>query len=785
MLCSDCKKNMAVIYINKLEDDGDGNSKSKEVVGLCMECAKKRGIDPLKNVTQAFNNLSPEDMKSLTEQFTNMFSGANLENLANMFGEISPEDMEYMNEAFSQGMQPEESNIQFNSQNDQKEKIKKENKKLKYLDTYATNLTRLAKEGKLDKVVGREKELERLIQILNRRTKNNPALIGEPGVGKTAVINALALKIAAKEVPQKLANKEVYLLDMTAMVAGTQFRGQFEARMKGVIDECKAYSNIILAIDELHNIVGGLDHDNSMNAGNMLKPALADGTIQVIGATTLKEYRKYIEKDSALERRFQPIMVDEPSSDETVEILRGIKHYYEEHHKVIIPDEILKDTVRLAQKYIFDRFFPDKAIDLLDEACSRVYLDNKVQSQIESIEDKLKDIENEIKDTESEITDSDVASYEKAATLKATECTLKTKLDELNKKVKKSVVTFDNLAKVVELWTKIPVSRLTTAESDKLLGLENELNKKIIGQTDAVKNLSQAILRKRSNITDSVRPPSFIFVGPTGVGKTALVKALAYELFDREDAIIRLDMSEYMESHSVSKLIGAPPGYVGFDDAGYLTEKVRRNPYSILLLDEIEKAHPSVYNILLQILEDGRLTDSQGRTVSFKNTVVIMTSNLGTNYKSDGFGFANEESNKENMSTKVEAALKDYFSPEFLNRIDDIIVFNKLNKQNAMDITRLLLNEYITEVENKKIYIKYTEALVEFITNTGFSDKFGARPLRRAIQKNVEDLIAYKYIKGELKENTNYILDVLNGTVTLTMIPSEIVPKKKKEKSNV
>ena len=784
MLCSDCKKNMAVIYINKLEDDGDGNSKSKEVVGLCMECAKKRGIDPLKNVTQAFNNLSPEDMKSLTEQFTNMFSGANLENLANMFGEISPEDMEYMNEAFSQGMQPEESNIQFNSQNDQKEKIKKENKKLKYLDTYATNLTRLAKEGKLDKVVGREKELERLIQILNRRTKNNPALIGEPGVGKTAVINALALKIAAKEVPQKLANKEVYLLDMTAMVAGTQFRGQFEARMKGVIDECKAYSNIILAIDELHNIVGGLDHDNSMNAGNMLKPALADGTIQVIGATTLKEYRKYIEKDSALERRFQPIMVDEPSSDETVEILRGIKHYYEEHHKVIIPDEILKDTVRLAQKYIFDRFFPDKAIDLLDEACSRVYLDNKVQSQIESIEDKLKDIENEIKDTESEITDSDVASYEKAATLKATECTLKTKLDELNKKVKKSVVTFDNLAKVVELWTKIPVSRLTTAESDKLLGLENELNKKIIGQTDAVKNLSQAILRKRSNITDSVRPPSFIFVGPTGVGKTALVKALAYELFDREDAIIRLDMSEYMESHSVSKLIGAPPGYVGFDDAGYLTEKVRRNPYSILLLDEIEKAHPSVYNILLQILEDGRLTDSQGRTVSFKNTVVIMTSNLGTNYKSDGFGFANEESNKENMSTKVEAALKDYFSPEFLNRIDDIIVFNKLNKQNAMDITRLLLNEYITEVENKKIYLKYTEALVEFITNTGFSDKFGARPLRRAIQKNVEDLIAYKYIKGELKENTNYILDVLNGTGTLTMIPSEIVPKKKKEKSN-
>lgn len=783
MLCSDCKKNMAVIYINKLEDMGNGRAQSREVVGLCMDCAKKRGIDPLKNVTQAFNDMSPDDMKNITDQLSSMLSGMNLGNLNEMFGDLSPEDMEYMSQAMESNIVPERETAE--TEVKEKGKVKKEKKKLKYLDTYATNLTRLAKEGKLDKVIGREKELERLIQILNRRSKNNPALIGEPGVGKTAVINALALKIATHDVPQKLANKEVYLLDMTAMVAGTQFRGQFEARMKGVIDECKSYSNIILAIDELHNIVGGLEHDNSMNAGNMLKPALADGSIQVIGATTLKEYRKYIEKDTALERRFQPITVDEPSTEDTVEILKGIKHYYEEHHKVIIPDSILKDTVRLAEKYIFDRFFPDKAIDLLDEACSRVYLDNKVQGQIESIENKLKEIEQEIKDTESEITDSDIASYEKAATLKATECSLKTKLDELNKKVKKSTLTFDNLAKVVELWTKIPVSRLTTAESDKLLGLESELNKKIIGQIEAVKSLSQAILRKRSNITASIRPPSFIFVGPTGVGKTALVKALAYELFDREDAIIRLDMSEYMESHSVSKLIGAPPGYVGFDDAGYLTEKVRRNPYSILLLDEIEKAHPSVYNILLQILEDGRLTDSQGRTVSFKNTIVVMTSNLGTNYKSDGFGFASEEANKESASVKVEAALKDYFSPEFLNRIDDTIVFNKLSKSNAMDITRLLLNEYITEVENKKIYLKYTESLVEYITNIGFSDKFGARPLRRAIQKNVEDLIAYKYIKGELNENTNYILDVQNNTVTITAVPSELMPKKKKEKSNI
>jgi len=788
MLCSDCKKNMAVIYINKIDDAKDGEPKSREVVGLCMECAKKRGIDPMKNVSQAFKNISPEDMKSISDQIANMFSGMNMENMASMFGDISEEDMQYMEEAISGmpfGPQQEIDEKEEKQDKKGKEKIKKEKTKLKYLDTYGTNLTKLAKENKLDKVIGREKELERLIQILNRRSKNNPALIGEPGVGKTAVINALALKIAERDVPQKLMNKEVYLLDMTAMVAGTQFRGQFEARMKGVIDECKSYSNIILAIDELHNIVGGMEHDNSMNAGNMLKPALADGSIQVIGATTLKEYRKYIEKDTALERRFQPITIDEPSSEETIEILKGVKHYYEEHHKVEIPEDILKDTVRLAEKYIFDRFFPDKAIDLLDEACSRVYLDNKIQGQIESIETKLKEIAEEIESTESEIAKNDVADFEKAATLKATECNLKSSLDELKKKVKKSVLTFENLAKVVELWTKIPVSRLTTAESDKLLNLEKELNKKIIGQHEAVHALSNAILRKRSNITSSVRPPSFIFVGPTGVGKTALVKALAYELFDREDAVIRLDMSEYMESHSVSKLIGAPPGYVGFEDAGYLTEKVRRNPYSILLFDEIEKAHASVYNILLQILEDGRLTDSQGKTVSFKNTIIILTSNLGTNFKSDGFGFSNEGIDKANLTLKVEAALKDYFSPEFLNRIDDTIVFNKLSKSNAMDITRLLLNEYITEVENKKIFIKYTENVVEFITNVGFNDRFGARPLRRAIQKNIEDLIAYMYIKGDLEENANYIADILDNKVVLTKNTTELLPKKKSQKNKV
>ena len=763
MLCSDCKKNMAVIYINKFDEKN--MDKPNEVIGLCVPCAKKRGIDPMGTMAGSLNNMSQEDMEKLSKQFENMFSGLDMDKLSNMFGGMgfSPEDG--MAIPFSQDESEDIEGEKASSKTKIKEK--KAGKKLKYLDTYGTNLTKLAKEGKLDKVIGRERELERLIQILNRRNKNNPALIGEPGVGKTAVINALALKIASGDVPQKLANKEIYLLDMTAMVAGTQFRGQFEARMKGVIDECASYSNIILAIDELHNIVGGMEHDNSMNAGDMLKPALSNGTIQVIGATTLKEYRKYIEKDTALERRFQPIMVEEPSIEDTIEIIKGVKHYYEKHHKVVISDEIIKDTVYLAEKYIHDRFFPDKAIDLLDEACSRVYLDNKVLGQIESIEQKLKELSQEIEDAEAEIAENnnDIADFEKTANLKATECSLKSKLEELNKKVKKCHLTFDNLAKVVELWTKIPVSRLTTAESEKLLNLETNLNKKIIGQSNAVHSLSNAILRKRSNLQATVRPPSFIFVGPTGVGKTALVKSLAYELFDREDAIVRLDMSEYMESHSVSKLIGSPPGYVGFDEAGYLTEKVRRNPYSIILFDEIEKAHQSIYNILLQILEDGRLTDSQGKTVSFKNTIIILTSNLGTNFKNDSFGFANDKIENDMLVNKVEAALKDYFSPEFLNRIDDTIVFNKLTKQDAEKITKLLLDEYITDIKKKHIDITYTDALVKFITEKGFNDKFGARPLRRAITKHVEDTVAYKYIKGEIKENTKYTLDIKDNTV--------------------
>jgi len=781
MLCSDCKKNPATIYINKVEGDpAVGEKVANSVVGLCLDCAKKRGIDPVGSIKNKVQNMSPEEMEKLSSQFENLFANIDMDKLAGMFGNMNVFNEEGIeSEAGEDALSDTGITFNINATNTEKEsesaspktnvkvKEKKAVRKAKFLDTYGTNLTRLAREGKLDKIVGREKELERLIQILNRRSKNNPALIGEPGVGKTAVINALALKIAAKDVPQRLMNKEVYLLDMTSMVAGTQFRGQFEARMKGVIDECVAYSNIVLAIDELHNIVGGMEHDNSMNAGNMLKPALSNGSVQVIGATTLKEYRKYIEKDSALERRFQPIIIDEPSIKDTIEILKGIKKYYEEHHKIIIPDNALEDTVKLSEKYIFERFLPDKAIDLLDEACSRVYLDNKVLGQIESIEEKLKEVEAQIEETEEEISENqdinnseEISDFAKTADLKATECSLKNKLDELNKRVQRNTLTFENLAKVVELWTKIPVSRLTIAESDKLLALESSLNKRIIGQETAVHALSNAILRKRSNIKTIVRPPSFIFVGPTGVGKTALVKALAYELFDREEAIIRLDMSEYMESHSVSKLIGSPPGYIGFDDAGYLTEKVRRNPYSIILFDEIEKAHPSIYNILLQILEDGRLTDSQGKIISFKNTIVILTSNLGTNFKNEGYGFANEEGNKDMLCKKVESALKEYFSPEFLNRIDDAIVFNKLTKTDALAITRLLLAEYSDDLKAKDIQLEYTDKLIEFISEKGFSDKFGARPLKRAIMKYIEDKVAHDYILGKVKEKTSYTLDI-------------------------
>ena len=792
MLCSVCKKNMAVVFINSLDKEGKSTGKVK---GLCLECAKKQGIDPLSNIVKEISNMSEEEMEEMSNQFSDMFNNmggmdglpidealndqsedddgdnekkGNFFNLSNMFN-ISP---------FSNKKEDNSNNLNSEKNNNkEKEKRKKKNKKTKYLDTFGENLTEKAKNGKLDKVIGREKELQRMIQILNRRSKNNPALIGEPGVGKTAIVNALAIAIAKGEVPGKLINKEVYLVDMTSLVAGTQFRGQFESRIKGMIDECKSLGNIILAIDEVHNIVGGLEHDNSMNAANMLKPALANGTVQLIGATTLKEYRQYIEKDSALERRFQPILVDEPTPEECFNILKGTKEYYESFHKVVIPDDVLKSVVELSDKYIHDRFLPDKAIDLLDEACARVNLDDITLAKIEKIENEISNIEEEEQELEDILDstkendkneESDMSSFEKAATLKANKCKLQSELEKLQKKLKPRIVSFDNLADVIELWTKIPVSRIKTAETEKLLNLKSNLSKKIIGQDAAIEALSNAILRKRANIRTTERPPSFIFVGPTGVGKTALVKALAYELFDNEEAVIKLDMSEYMEEHSVSKLIGSPPGYVGYDEAGRLTEKVRRNPYSIVLFDEVEKAHHSVYNLLLQILDDGKLTDSQGRSVSFKHTIIILTSNLGTNFKNEGFGFANLNIADDMLKNNANSALKEFFSPEFLNRIDDTIVFNKLSFDNILVISDILLKELQEETKKRKILFDYTENVTKFIAKQGYNDKFGARPLKRAIQKYIEDEIAIKLIKGEIKENKKYTIDIKDNKVVIS-----------------
>ena len=760
MLCSVCKKNLAVVFINKLDKDGKPTG---ETTGLCVGCAKKQGIDPLANIMKEMSNMNEEDLENMSNQFDSMMGSIDgSDELAGL------DDDEDKNK--SQGFGNIFGNIFANKNKDEDSNTKSKDKKKrkKYLDTFGENLTEKARQGKIDKVIGRDVELQRMIQILNRRSKNNPALIGEPGVGKTAVINALAMKIVAGEVPGKLVNKELYLIDMTSLVAGTQFRGQFESRVKGLIDECKALGNVILAIDEVHNIVGGLEHDNSMNDANMLKPALANGSVQLIGATTLKEYRQYIEKDSALERRFQPVMIDEPNEEDCFNILKGIKSYYEDFHKVKIPDETLRYAVTLSSKYIHDRFLPDKAIDLLDEACARVNLEDlnlakieKVQKELdEAIEEETQIQEEMAKQSDANAETTDNSVFERAAKNKEIKCKLKTTLDELIANSKPQEVTYDNIAQVVELWTKIPVMRIKTSDTEKLLNLKENLGKKIIGQDYAINKLSNAIIRKRANITSTKRPPSFIFVGPTGVGKTALVKALAYELFDNEDAVIKLDMSEYMESNSTSKLIGSPPGYVGYDEAGQLTEKIRRNPYSIVLFDEIEKAHPSVYNILLQILDEGILTDSQGRSVSFRHTIIVLTSNLGTNFKSDGYGFANGHIENEMLENKTAEALKEFFSPEFLNRIDDIVTFNKLDDNTLYNIADLMIKELQTDTKSRDILFEYNPDVVKFIAKKGHSDKFGARPLRRAIQTYIEDALAVGFIKNEIKENKTYHLNV-------------------------
>ena len=757
MICSVCNKNTAVVFLNKIENG------KKTVEGLCYNCAKEKGINPLE-VLAKNANISNEELEDMSNQFESILKdfseNMNLEALGITSEDL--ENIEKMDNSFDgdenpiknifgifKASNPQDSATQEESQESSSGKTvkvqkKEKNKKKKFLDTFGTNLTDKAKNGLLDIVIGREQEIERMIQILNRRSKNNPCLIGEPGVGKTAIAQGLAIKIANQEVPAKLLNKEVYLLDMTAIIAGTQFRGQFEARMKSLVDECKTYGNIILVIDEIHNIIGAGDAEHSMNAANILKPSLSNGEIQLIGTTTLKEYRKYIEKDSALERRFQPIIVEEPSINDTIEIIKGIKKYYEDFHKVTVTPDIIEKTVKMSEKYIHDRFLPDKAIDLIDEACSKINLKNKALFELELIKNELKKVAEE---KEEAVSSDSIEEYQKAADLKTKECTLIQRMEEIEKDLKPAILTIQDIAEVIERWTKIPVTKITEAETQKLLNLEANLHKHIISQDEAVVAVSKAIRRNRAGLQSTKRPPSFIFVGPTVVGKTELAKALAYEMFGSEDNIIRVDMSEFMESHSTSKLIGSPPGYVGYDDAGQLTEKVKRKPYSILLFDEIEKAHPDVFNILLQVLDDGKLTDAQGNTVNFENTIIIMTSNAGSNLNNNSIGFGNQTiMNKD----KILGALKDLFRPEFLNRVDEVIVFNSLTEPELLQIVDLLLAKTQEALANKEIYLSLNNEAKQYIAKKGTDLKYGARPLRRAIQKLVEDEIAEMLLRGEV-----------------------------------
>ena len=761
MLCSMCKKNTAVIFINKQGADGKA-----EVEGLCYECAKKKGINPIDTMAKQAN-LSDKDIQDLSNKLDTMFK-----NLSDNMADIDEDELSEMinGESEIEGAQgvplgsifsglfgikqngDESSNYSSGGTQKVKEKTKP-NKKRKALDTYGTNLTVKAKNNQIDRVVGRDKEIERMIQILNRRSKNNPCLIGEPGVGKTAIAQGLALRIASGSVPAKLLNKEVYLLDMTAVIAGTQFRGQFEARMKAIIDECRNDGNIILVIDEIHNIIGAGDAEHSMNAANILKPSLANGELQMIGTTTLKEYRKYIEKDTALERRFQPIIVEEPSVEDAISILQGIKQYYEDYPHVRISNDIIRQIVNMSEKYIHDRFLPDKAIDILDEACSKINLNDKDLYDLEVLNNQLKEVQ--AKKEEAAQADS-TEDYQKAAELKTQECALLEQIDNLKKRMQPKDLTTQDIANVIESWTKIPVNKITEEETKKLLNLEDNLHKRIIGQNEAVEAVSRAIRRNRVGLKSTKRPPSFIFVGPTGVGKTELAKALAYEMFGSEKSIIRFDMSEYMESNSTAKLIGAPPGYVGYDDAGQLTERVKRNPYSIILLDEIEKAHNDVFNILLQVLDDGRLTDAQGNTVSFENTIIIMTSNAGSNLNTNSIGFGGTSEASKN---RMLGALKDLFRPEFLNRIDEIVAFDSLTNEQLLQIVDLMVSDTQKVLNDRNIGLILTDEAKKYVLTKGTDLKYGARPLRRAIQRYVEDELSDMILKSELTNGKKVLVD--------------------------
>lgn len=751
-MCSICNKNIATIFTAKII-----NGKS-EMVGVCIQCAQKMGMPVIDQLMQQAG-ITPEELENLNEQMNSILQESNGEELddksiMSLFnGEINPsgDDNNISREketAASVKEQPEE-----------KTKKDKAKKKRKFLDTYGISLTDKARENRVDRVIGRNREIDRVIQILNRRTKNNPVLIGEPGVGKTAIAEGLAVRIIEKQVPVKFYDTDVYLLDLTAVVAGTQFRGQFEGRMKSIIDEARDDGNVILVIDELHNIIGaGEAQGGAMNAANILKPALARGEIQVIGATTLDEYRKHIEKDSALERRFQPVIVDEPTVEDTIEILKGIKSYYEDYHRVNIPEDVIEAAAQLSERYITDRYLPDKAIDVIDEASSRANLKNKGLVELKALKEEWDELRAKIDDA---AVNND---FEKAADYKTRECQLEKRISELERECSQVTLTAEDVASVVEAWTKIPVQSLTEEETEKLLNLEGRLHKRVIGQHEAIEALSRAIRRNRLGFRKKKKPSSFIFVGPTGVGKTELARALSCELFGSEDALIRIDMSEYMEKHTVSKLIGAPPGYIGYDEGGQLTEKVRRKPYSVILLDEIEKAHPDVFNMLLQILEDGRLTDNQGRTVFFENTVIIMTSNAGTNFKSYGIGFNQGYNALENHAKE---ALKEIFRPEFLNRVDDVVVFKPLTKEELYSIIELMLKEVSDEIKEKKMSMEVSDEVKDFILEKGYDEKYGARPLRRTIQKYIEDEIAEEYLHKRIKDGTRIKIGIKEGSVAV------------------
>ncbi|MEE0770365.1 MAG: ATP-dependent Clp protease ATP-binding subunit [Acutalibacteraceae bacterium] len=767
MMCTRCKKRPAVVFVS-------GSTDAQQSQGYCLVCAKELGIKPVNDLMEKMG-ITEEMMESMESELSGLMSmdGAMMptdddddENGdENGFTQGGAATFPFLKNIFQGPNGEEATKEQEETDTSSRKTDDKKKKKRKYLNMYCTNLTGKAKNGELDAIIGRDNEIARVIQILSRRTKNNPCLIGEPGVGKTAIAEGLSIRIAQGNVPARLKKKEIHLLDLTALVAGTQFRGQFESRIKGLVDEVKADGNIILFIDEVHNLVGTGDAEGSMNAANILKPALSRGEIQVIGATTFTEYRKYIEKDTALERRFQPVTVVEPSVDDTIGVLLGIKSYYENYHRVQLSDDIIKRAVVLSERYITDRFLPDKAIDLMDESCACAALRNASMAEYDTAKFELE----KLKEQEEQMTaDGAEPDYEKLAETRCEIARLEEKTKSLEQDALHSSVTEEDLAHVIELWTGIPASRIQESELKKLADLENKLNSKVIGQTEAVEAVAAAIRRSKVQISPRRRPASFIFVGPTGVGKTELVKVLSHELFDTPDALIRLDMSEFMEKHSVSRIIGSPPGYVGYDEAGQMTEKVRRKPYSVILFDEIEKAHPDVMNILLQILDEGKITDAHGRVVNFENTIIVMTSNAGSERKESALGFAKNAADV--TRDKTMKALSEFLRPEFLSRVDEIIIFHELTEADFQAIARLMIDEYVDSLKERNITLKYDNTVLSWLADHAIGGKSGARDLRNLIRKKIEDQIAALLVTHYDQQVTGIAITVENDEIKLNSI---------------